>query len=127
MQTRGLRGPVDLLNWLHFFNHAQEGGKNMKEHYKNPMIHKALDALQALSADEKTRELAERREKALKDEAMFLNEAKKIGRMEGKREIIIKLLKKNLLPIEQIADLTGLDKQEIEKLRLSISEPGELS
>jgi len=99
----------------------------MKEHYKNPMIHKALDALQALSADEKTRELAERREKALKDEAMFLNEAKKIGRMEGKREIIIKLLKKNLLPIEQIADLTGLDKQEIEKLRLSISEPGELS
>jgi hypothetical protein len=43
------------------------------------MIHKAYKTLKALSADEETRELAERREKALKDEAMFLNEAKKTG------------------------------------------------
>ena len=135
MQTRGLRGPVDLLNWLHFFNHAQEGGKNMKEHYKNPMIHKALDALQALSADEKTRELAERREKALKDEAMFLKEAKKIGREEGRKEgitegekkLAIRLLKKKLLTVEQIAEASDLSIQEIEKLKRSISEPGEPS
>ncbi len=99
----------------------------MKQHYQNPMVNKALKILEELSADEKIRELAERREKVLRDEAMFLNEAKKIGRLEEKKEIAIKLLKKNLLPIEQIADLTGLDIQEIEKLRLLISEPGESS
>ena len=127
----------------------------MKEHYKNPMIHKALDALQALSADEKTRELAERREKALKDEAMFLNEAKKIGREEGrkegreegrkegreegrkegrkegreegKKETVINLLKLGVLPIEQIAEATGLSVMEIENVKSSLSDSSEPS
>ena len=140
MQALGSREPVDLLGWLHFFNHAQEGGeKNMKDHYKNPMIHRALDALQALSADEKTRELAERREKALKDEAMFLNEAKKIGReegrkeglkegrKEGKKETAINLLKLGVLPIDQIAEATGLSVREIENVKSSLSDSSEPS
>ncbi|MFP4307996.1 MAG: hypothetical protein ACOC98_05395 [Thermodesulfobacteriota bacterium] len=55
----------------------------MTAQYQNPMINRAMDRLRALSADEKTRELAERREKALKDEAMFLNEARKKGLEHG--------------------------------------------
>ena len=51
----------------------------MTVQYRNPMVNRALDRLRALSADEKTRELAERRERTLKDEAMFLNEARKKG------------------------------------------------
>ncbi len=118
MQARGLQGPLDLLTWLHFFNHAQEGGEgNMKQHYQNPMVNRAMEVLQALSEDEKTRELAERREKALRDEATFLNEAKKAGKFEGKKETAVRLLKMKLLSYEQIADATGLDVREIEKLK----------
>jgi predicted transposase/invertase (TIGR01784 family) len=84
--TRDGRGD-DLLEWLRFLNRAQEeGDESMQENYQNPMIHKAYNTLKTLSADEETRELAERREKALKDEAMFLNEAKKSGIEEGRKE-----------------------------------------
>ena len=116
----------NLLEWLYFFNNAHEqGGDAMEKQYHNPMIHKALDALKSLSADERTRELAERREKALKDEAMFLNEAKKHGReegreegrKEGKRQTALRLLQMGLLSVDQIADATGLDLREIEQLK----------
>ena len=79
------------------------------------------------------RELAERREKALKDEAMFLEEAKRIGREEGKKEgikegkkegieekrneTILNLLKMKVLTVEQIAEATGAKIMEIEKLK----------
>ncbi len=101
----------------------------MEQQYHNPMIHKALDALKSLSADEQTRELAERREKALKDEAMFLNEAKKHGweegreegrkegRKEGKQEAALRLLQMGVLTVDQIADATGLDMQEVDQLK----------
>jgi len=71
---------TDLLEWLHFFNHAhEEGDKSMRTNYSNPMINRALDALEVMSADSVTRDFAERREKALKDETMFLNEARRQG------------------------------------------------
>ena len=89
----------------------------MTVQYRNPMVNRALDRLRALSADEKTRELAERRERALKDEAMFLNEARKTGR----KDAALRLLQMELLTIEQIAEATDLDIQEIEKLKCSLS------
>jgi predicted transposase/invertase (TIGR01784 family) len=89
----------------------------MKQHYQNPMVNKALKILEELSADEKIREMAERREKVLRDEAMFLNEAKK----SGKKEIAIRLLKMNLLTIEQIAEATDLKIREITELKTLIS------
>ena len=97
----------------------------MTTQYKNPMVNRALDSLRALSADQKTRELAERREKAIKDEAMFLNEARKKGLeegiAEGKKLLAIQLLRKRLLTVEQIADAAGLDAREIKKLEQSLS------
>lgn len=107
-----------LQEWLYFFNHAHEEGEEaMETNYNNPMIKKTYQALKFLSTDERTRELAERREKALKDEAMFLDEAKREGKREGRKETALKLLKMNLLSIKQIADATGFDIIEIEKLK----------
>jgi predicted transposase/invertase (TIGR01784 family) len=131
-----------LLEWLHFFDHSHAEGEDiMKARYQNPMIHKALDSLRALSADRQTRELAERRERALKDEAMFLNEARKKGLEEGlekglkkglekgrnegleagRKETALNLLRTNLLSPDRIAEVTGLDIAEIEKLKGSLS------
>ena len=133
----------------------------MTTQYKNPMVNRALDSLRALSADEKTRELAERREKAIKDEAMFLNEARRKGLEEGlekgmekglekgmekglekgmekglekgmekgrnegleagRKETALNLLRADLLSMDQIANVTGLEKSEIEKLKRSLS------
>ena len=117
----------------------------MTVQYRNPMVNRALDRLRALSADEKTRELAERRERALKDEAMFLNEARKKGLEEGlekglkkglekglkkgrnegleagRKETALNLLRANLLSPDRIAEVTGLDIAEIEKLKRSLS------
>jgi predicted transposase/invertase (TIGR01784 family) len=130
-QNREIDG---LLEWLHFFRHPQpEGENNMTTQYKNPMVNRALDSLRALSADQKTRELAERREKAIKDEAMFLNEARRKGLEEGRREgreegiaegkklLAIQLLRKKLLTVEQIAEAAGLEIREIEKLEQFLS------
>ncbi len=124
----GGREDGELREWIHFFNHAHEEGEiNMREHYHNPAIHRAFRTLEALSADEITRDLAERREKALKDEAMFLSEARRkglqegerIGRKEGKketlREIAEKLIAKGLDTAE-ISELTGLSPEEIKKM-----------
>ena len=123
---RNLKNYDRLQEWLYFFNHAhEEGEETMEVNYNNPMIKKAYNALKALSADERTRELAERREKALKDEAMFLDEAKKRGMEEGKiegreekkKEMGVKLLKMKVLSVEQIAEATESEITEIEKLK----------
>jgi predicted transposase/invertase (TIGR01784 family) len=93
----------------------------MQENYQNPMIRRAYEGLKALSADEKTRELAERREKALKDEVSFLNEARRKGwregEEEGRKKIAIRLLERNLLSLEQIAEVAELDLREVERLK----------
>jgi hypothetical protein len=65
--------------------------------------------------DEKTRELAERRERALKDEVSSLNAA----RREEKKDTALRLLKMNLLSVDQIAEATGLEVYEVEGLKKS--------
>ncbi|MGE0083693.1 MAG: Rpn family recombination-promoting nuclease/putative transposase [Desulfococcaceae bacterium] len=127
---------TDLLEWLHFFNHAhEEGDKSMRTRYSNPLIGQAFDALEIMSADSATRDLAERREKALKDETMFLNEARRLGRKEGKIEgkiegreegkrmtqlgIAEKMMARGL-DADEISELTGLERDEIAKMRQNI-------
>lgn len=46
-------------------------------------VKKAMSRIRELSADEETRRLALVRERALRDEVSFLNEAKQEGRLEG--------------------------------------------
>jgi len=87
------------------------------------MIHRAIDALKALSADEKTRELAERREKALKDEAMFLNEAKRVGIEQGIEQTAMNMLHSKLLSKGQISGITGLGMEKLDELERRLNRP----
>ena len=64
--------------------------------------------------------IAELREKDIKDEKALYNtgirEGKELGIKENKREIALKLLSKNM-KTEEVAELTGMTKEEIEKLK----------
>ncbi len=127
----------DISEWLTFLNKADKEGSEMaKTNYKNPMIHRAFDVLEAISADQVLRQQAEAREKQLKDEVSFLAAERRAGIREGKVEGIregkvegiveginenrIEMAKNSLrekLSVELIAKLTGLPRKEIENLR----------
>lgn len=79
---------------------------------KNEDVKKAVITVREMSADEEKERLAELREKAIKDEKALYN----TGIREGKREIALKLLSKNM-KTEEVAELTGMTKEEIEKLK----------
>ncbi len=70
----------NMYEWLHFFNHAhEEGEQTMQTHYTNPRIRKAFTVLERLSADDETCYLAQKRDEALKFEAIGLAAAEKKG------------------------------------------------
>ncbi|QTA85210.1 Rpn family recombination-promoting nuclease/putative transposase [Desulfonema magnum] len=108
-----------LLEWLYFFNHADEEDDTMEMHYTNPMIHRAYDALKKLSADEETRQLAEMREKALKDEVSALDAARREGEKKALKKTALNLLSIGLLTVEQIARATDLTVAEVKCLQNS--------
>ena len=87
---------------------------------RNPEMKKAIVKIRELSADEKARDMIERRQKGILDFNMFVNDAKMEGRAEGRaeerNEIALRLLKLNL-PLEQIAMITGLYREEVDELR----------
>ena len=70
-------------------------------------MRKAACALKELSADERTRDLYERREKARRDIVSMLR--------EQKFEIAGNLLKRNR-PIDEIIEDIGLTREEVESL-----------
>lgn len=111
---------ANLLEWIHFFNHAhEEREKSMRTHYTNPMIHGAFGILETLSADDQTRLLAEMREKALKDEASMLSAARREGMEKSKRETALNLLSMGKLTVSEIALVTRLAPEAVEKLKKS--------
>ena len=89
----------------------------------NKYVKKAEKELEYLSGDEETRRLAELREKAIRDELAAIAQARDEGKSEGislgiiqdKIEIAKKMLVKEM-DIALIIELTGLTKEEIEKL-----------
>ena len=82
---------------------------------KNESVKKASSVLHEMSEDEKLRRLAELREKAILEEASVRDWALEEGEKKGKQEIA-KNMKKEKLSMEQIARITGLSNEEIEKL-----------
>ena len=83
---------------------------------RNPQIGRAAVKLRELSADEKARDMFERREKSRRDEAMFADGARQEGRAEGRADVARNLLKRNR-PIDEIMEDTGLTREEVEALR----------
>lgn len=94
---------------------------------KNEQVEKANEELEMLSADEEARELAEYRESSLREMASAILCGKKEGREEGREEgrseekrNIAKSMLREKINIEVISKVTGLSKEEIEKLNKKI-------
>ena len=82
---------------------------------RNPQIGKAVIKLRELSADERARDLFERREKARRDMAA----EKKWAIKQSMSEVAKKLLKRNR-PIDEIMEDTDLTREEVENLRTNL-------
>lgn len=82
---------------------------------KNKTLEKARKEMTYLTGDEEIRRLAELREKWEMDWNSSMDYSKKEGIKEGKKEDARKMKEKNI-PIETIIEITGLTKEEIEKL-----------
>ena len=109
-----------LEEWLTFIRNENVEEIKMIE---NKYVKKAEEELEYLTGDEETRRLAELREKAIRDEMAAMAKAKKDGIAEGradgiaenKKNVAKKMLNKKI-DIETIIEITGLTKEEIEKL-----------
>ena len=86
------------------------------EKEKNVNLKSAYEKLEVISGDEELRRIAELKLKKILDENSMKNAATKRGLEQGKKEIAKKMLEKEI-PIEEISELTGLTKEEIEKLK----------
>jgi len=102
---------TDLYDWAKFINAETEEELEMIAE-RNPQFQNAVVKLRELSADEKARDAYERREKARRDHNMFLRNA----RREAVVDVARNALQKNM-PIGDIADITGLTREEIESLQ----------
>jgi predicted transposase/invertase (TIGR01784 family) len=113
-----------LEQWLLFIINENMEEINMVD---NKYVKKAEKELEYLSGDEETRRLAELREKAIRDELAAIAQARdegksegfSLGKSEGESQNTIKIAKKMLekqIDIALIMEITGLTKEEIEKL-----------
>lgn len=102
-------GPIRA--WITFFKHWQE--ELTMANVAHEPVKKAMSRIRELSADEEARRLAFVRERALRDEVSFLNDARREGREEVARNLILMAL----LSDEQIATASGLPESEVVKLR----------
>jgi predicted transposase/invertase (TIGR01784 family) len=100
----------ELWDWLEFIRTNDEEVLNMLQE-RSPEMRKAVGFLKELSADERTRMLAESREKARRDEASRMRGAKRDGLLEAAREMLL-----DNLPIPQIMKYTGLSQEELGSL-----------
>ena len=87
--------------WLRLINAETEDELDMLQQTGVKQIQDAVVVLHKMSADEKTRELAEMREKALHIEATEKAHAKAEGRAEGRADLLEELLKQGIITEEQ--------------------------
>ena len=73
-----------LKRWMNFFNIENEGDADMVAQADDKVMNKAVFILKKMSADEKTREIARVREKALHDEASYMETARIEGEQRGR-------------------------------------------
>ncbi len=93
----------------------------MRTQYKNPAIHDAFSILEELSADEKTRHLAEMREKTLINKTIELGAERREGERKGRREekeaTAMNMIAMGAFSMEQISQATRLSMDEVRKLQ----------
>ncbi len=103
-----------LNQWLAFIDDYDRELVKMAEK-KNKTLEKARVEMNYLTGKEEIRRIAELREKWEMDYNSQISEAKEEGKEEEKIEMII-AMKKNKLPMELIQKITGLTKEEIQKI-----------
>lgn len=81
---------------------------------KDKNLKEAVEKLEVISGDEKMRRIAELRLKYILDENTNIRNG-----IKQNMEIVAKKSLKLKIPIEQISQITGLSKEEIEKLKNS--------
>lgn len=116
----------ELVNWCKFIVSPETLEEKIME--ENKSIERAKEVLDRISQDEEEREMAYRRERAIRDQnasiASGYNKGKSEGKIEGRiegriekqKEIAKNLLKENL-GIDVISRVTDLDIEEIKKLK----------
>jgi predicted transposase/invertase (TIGR01784 family) len=111
-----------LYNWLRLFTAETEEEMTMVAK-SSPEIAQAVGVIMELSEDERTRLLAEAREKYRRDEVARRDYAYDKGKMEGRREerqeIALAALQNNISP-EDVASFTGLSLEEIKALAATL-------
>ena len=116
-----------LLDWLIFLENP-ESERVARKMEENENLKEAVEKLDRISEDEKMQRIIELREKAIRDEhAIYdkglddgiekgIEKGKEKGAKEEKIKIVKSMLKENM-DIEIIIKITGLTKEEIEKLK----------
>ncbi len=89
-------------------------GKIEMAEKKNEKIKSALDDMEYLTGDEELQRLAELRESSAIDRGLAMSYARKQEKIETAR----KLLKKNV-SIDIILEVTGLTKEELERIKVN--------
>jgi predicted transposase/invertase (TIGR01784 family) len=105
---------TELYDWAKFIAAETEEELTMIAE-RNPQVGKAVVKLRELSADERARDLYERREKARRDIVAEKNWAVKQSKFEIAQNMVA-----NGEPIEKITMYTGLNPDEIENLRSNV-------
>ena len=106
---------TELYDWTWFIA-AKSDDELDKVAERNQEVKKAVIKFRELTADERTRDLYERRERARRDQAMYLKWERQQGRDERNIEIAKKLLTRNR-PVDEIVEDTGLTIEEVESLK----------
>jgi predicted transposase/invertase (TIGR01784 family) len=106
---------TELYDWAKFIAAETEEELNMIAE-RNPEVRRAVVKFRELSADERARDLYERREKARRDQASREKWARQQGE-KAKALTIAKNLLKEQMPLDKIVDATGLSREEVENIR----------
>lgn len=104
-----------LEQWLLFIDDYDRGMIEMAEE-KNKTLKEARNVMNYLTGDEEVRRIAELREKWAIDRAFDIKSAKAEGENKKALEIAKRMLKKNK-SLKEIVEITGLTKEEVEKLK----------
>ena len=120
LKIKGRENEKDqLLDWLVFLENP-ESERVARKMEENKNLKEAVEKLDRISEDEKMQRIIELREKAIRDEhaiyAKGLDDGVEKGAREKQIEIAKSMLKENM-DIEIIIKITGLTKEEIEKLK----------
>ena len=84
-------GGQTIQDWITLFEHWKEDDKMSA--ITNPAVKEVRGYIRELSADERERQRAEARMKAIRDEASLIEDAEKRGEARGEAKTLLKLIK----------------------------------